>query len=288
MLRTDLIELINNGEMWAFVGSGTSIDSGGPSWSKLVQGTAERLDESKKQEIIHGRRYQSAFSKGDYAKCFSIIEKNVGRELLENLVSNQLESVQSPGRITNYLADWPFAGYITTNYDGLVKNALQDIQEHGWLSIGNSPDEARQISGNVKQVIWHVHGSISLPDSKSRLMLTEEDYEDFYLDSSPVTEKLRGLLTHKRIVFVGFGFEDPEIKRLLKHIGKLCSPAYPAFAFLSGIYGTEYEQERIELLEKYNVDVIPYQEINCSHGQLHQLFDFGSLWIPGRCSQKCL
>ena len=110
----------------------------------------------------------------------------------------------------------------------------------------------------------------------------EEDYEDFYLDSSPVTEKLRGLLTHKRIVFVGFGFEDLEIKRLLKHIGKLCSPAYPAFAFLSGIYGTEYEQERIELLEKYNVDVIPYQGINRSHEQLHQLFDFYNSFVLSR------
>ena len=280
MLRTDLIDLINSGEMWAFVGSGASIDSGGPSWSELVQGTIECLDESKKQEI--NRRYQAAFSKEDYAKCFSIIEKSTGRELLENLVADQLKSVKSPGKITNYLADWPFAGYITTNYDELIKNALQRIQEHGWAPIGNLPDEARQISGNVKQVIWHVHGSTSLPNSQSRLMLTEEDYEDFYLDSSPVTEKLRGLLMHKRIVFIGFGFEDPEIKRLLKYIGKLCSPAYPAFAFLSGIYGTEYEQERIELLEKYNVDVIPYREINRSHEQLHQLFDFYNSFILSR------
>ena len=173
MLRTDLIDLINSGEMWAFVGSGASIDSGGPSWPELVQGTIERLDESKKQEI--SRRYQSAFSKEDYAKCFSIIEKSIGRELLENIVVDQLKSVQSLGKITSYLADWPFAGYITTNYDGLIKSALQGIQEHGWLSIGNLPNEARQISGNVKQVIWHVHGSISLPNSKSRLMLTEED-----------------------------------------------------------------------------------------------------------------
>lgn len=282
MLRTDLIELINSGEMWAFVGSGASIDSGVPSWSKLVQGTIESLNENKKQEIDRDRRYKSAFSQGNYARCFSIIEEIIGRKNLEDLVSVQLESVQPPGKVTKGLADWPFAGYITTNYDELIERALQDTQEHGWLSIGNSSDEAQKISGDVKQIIWHVHGATSLSNDKSQLVLTEEDYDLFYLDRSSVIDKLHGLLTHRRVVFVGFGFGDPEVKRLLKRVGRLCNPARPAFAFLSGIYGAEHEQERLELLEKYNIDVIPYQEINDSHEQLHQLFDVYNSFILSR------
>ena len=288
MLHTDLIDLINRGGTWAFVGSGVSIDSGFPSWSELVQGTIERLDEDKKQEIVRNKRYKSAFSQGYYPRCFSIIETVIGRTSLENLVTAQLASVQKPlGKIVRYLADWPFAGYITTNYDGLIKRALQNTQEqeYGWLSVGNLPDEVQQISGDTQNVIWHVHGATSLSNDKSQLVLTEKDYDDFYLDDSPVIDKLRGLLTHSRVVFIGFGFGDPEVQRLLKRVGRLCNPARPAFAFLSDIYNAEQEQEHLEMLEKYNVDIIPYPEVNNSHEQLHQLFDVYNAFILSRSLQ---
>ena len=288
MLHTDLIDLINRGGTWAFVGSGVSIDSGFPSWSELVQGTIECLDENKKQEIVRNKRYQSAFSKGHYARCFSIIETAIERTTLENLVTAQLESVQKPlGKIVKYLADWPFAGYITTNYDGLIKRTLQytQKQEYGWLSIGNSPDEVQQVSGDIQNVIWHIHGATSLPNDKSQLVLTEKDYDDLYLEDSPVIDKLRGLLTHNRVVFIGFGFGDPEVQRLLKRVGRLCSPARPAFAFLSDIYNTDQEQERLDLLERYNIDVIPYQEVNNSHERLHQLFDVYNAFVLSRSLQ---
>ena len=285
MLRTDLIDLVNGGDMWAFVGSGVSADAGCPSWGGLVEGALKSLDEKARQEIIKDERYKKAFSLRRFAQCFSRIEAFVARESLEKAVFSQILPVKSPGKILRCLADWPLAGYITTNYDRLLEIALREKGERGWLPVGNSMDEVKKISGDAKKVIWHIHGSTGLETNKSRLILTENDYDDLYLDGSPVITQLRGLLAQRRIVFVGFGFEDNEVMRLLKLVGRLCNPARPAFAFLSGLSSTEHESERLDLLEKYNVDVIPYRTFNGSHEQLLQLLEvYGALTL--RRSQR--
>lgn len=285
MLRTDVIDLVNARDVWGFMGSGGSIDAGCPNWGELVERTLSCLDEKARQDILRDERYKKALSHRRFAQCFSRIEAFAGREALEKAVGAQIDAVKVPGRISRLLADWPFVGYITTNYDRLLEIALQEKGERGWLSIGNSGDEARKISGDAKKVIWHIHGSTSLEGQKSRLILSEKDYDDLYLEGSPTVTQLRGLLAQRRVVFIGFGFEDYEVMRLLKLVGRLCNPARPAFAFLSGLSGTEHESERIDLLEKYNIDVIPYRTFNGSHDQLFQLLEvYGALIL--RRSQR--
>jgi hypothetical protein len=285
MLRTDLIDLINDGRMWAFVGSGVSTDAGCPSWGGLVESSLRTFDEEARQKILNDERYKKAFSQRRFAQCFSRIEATVGRDSLEKGVVSQLNSVKSPGKILRTLADWPLAGYITTNYDQLLQKGLQEKGEHAWLSIGNAKDEVRKISGEAKKLIWHIHGSTILEAPKSHLVLTEKDYDDLYLESSPMVVQLKGLLAQRRVVFIGFGFEDYEVMRLLKLVGLLCNPARPAFAFLSGLSSSEHESERLDLLEKYNVDVIPYRTFNGSHEQLLQLLEaYGALIL--RRSQR--
>lgn len=282
MLRTDLIELVNRGDMWAFVGSGASVDAGCPSWEGLIQSAVTRLGESARQRVLSDERYKRALSMKRFAQCFSRIEAHVGREAMEEVVASQLDSVTLPGKITSHLADWPLAGYITTNYDELLEIALREIGERGWLSVGNSADEVRKVAGDATRVTWHLHGGTRLPRESFRMVLTEKDYDDLYLDGSPMVTQLRGLLAHRRVVFVGFGFEDVEVMRLLKLVGRLCSPARPAFAFLSGLSGTKHEPERLDLLERYNIDVIPYRVVNGSHEQLLQLLEVYSALILRR------
>ena len=115
MLRTDLIDLVNGGDVWAFVGSGVSIDAGCPSWGGLVEGVLRSLEEKPRQEIINDERYKKAFSSRRFVQCFSRIEAFVGRGVLGKTVVSKIASVNSPGKILRILADWPLAGYITTN-----------------------------------------------------------------------------------------------------------------------------------------------------------------------------
>lgn len=275
MLRTDLIDILNSGTAWGFVGSGVSADAGCPTWKGLVEGTVAGFEPEMRSKITNDDLYELAFSKDDFPACFSRIQWFAGRKRLEAAVLELINRTSEPGDLIKRLADLPFAGYTTTNYDNLLETQLQT--EKGWSSVGNLDQEIRKVSGGATRIVWHIHGSAQMK-GKSRLILTEKDYDDLYLEETPAVTQLRGLLTHHRIVFVGFSFTDPEVNRLLKRIGRLCHPARPIYAFLSGVAGPQHESTRKEFLQKYNVDIIPYRVIAGSHEQLLSLLDvYGAL-----------
>lgn len=281
MLRRDLIELVNEGDAWAFIGSGVSVDSGYPTWVGVMEGVLRVLDDEAANRIRADSRFAEALRKRNYPRAFSRIEAIVGdRAKIEDLVKVQL-SDRPVGRLVRQLARWPFAGYITTNYDDLIERALESIGETGWLGVGNTEDEVQRISGGVRRVVWHLHGGVKL-DGKSRLVLTEEDYDDLYLRDSWLRQTVGGLLQHRRVVFFGFGFQDEEVVRLIKLVGMMCHPARPAFAFLDGVSGSENIARREELLDRYNVDVIPYEVVDSSHEQLCNLADTYAALVLGR------
>jgi len=282
MLRTDFLELVNSGDMWAFIGSGASIDAGGPSWPSLLTKVMSCLDINHRRKIEKDGIFSSSLKSKNFPKCFSRIEHYCGRSFLEDNVNRCMSKINTPGKMTQLLSSWPFKGYITTNYDMLIEKALQNASELGWSVVGNSEKEIRQISGNVSNVVWHVHGCSTMPSDQSRLVLTEEDYDYFYLEGSPVIQQLKSLMSQSRIVFLGFGFEDQEILRLLKIIGKLTDPARPIFAFLHGISESKDDSKRSELLQIYNVDLIPYRKVDESHGRLQEILDFYNSFIIRR------
>jgi len=282
MLHADLIEMINNGNTWAFIGSGISIDSGGPSWKLLVERSIIKLGEELRDKIKGDREFKLAFDRELYEKCFKIIERHAGRDRLEEVVKTQLRLITDPGPIAQMLAEWPFVGYITTNYDNLIETALQSQGEKGWTSIGNTPEEVRKLAGDPTRVVWHIHGSIYLPMDKSKFILTENDYDDLYLEDSPTVKQIKGLLVHRRVVFVGFGFNDSEIIRLLKLVRRISNPIKPGYAFFSGLYDIENKEERKELLEKYNIEVIPYRVQSGSHKKLIELLETYNAFILRR------
>ena len=276
VLRTDLIHLINSGQAWAFIGSGVSSEAGLPGWDQLVAEVVKLLDPPAKDTVLNIPDFDRAHAKKDWPRCFTVIESAIGRASLEILVRQALAKHQAkPGRSMQLIADWPFAGYVTTNYDGLVETALRPLVP-GWPAIGNSADEIRKVSGGASGLVWHVHGSVDLPEAASRLILTSKDYDDHYLENSPLSTQLRAFLQHHRVAFLGFSFRDLELIRLLKLTQRYCSPARPAFAFMRG--GDHVDGRR--LLEEYNVDVIPYPEADRSHaGLLPVLETHGSLVI---------
>src|SRR5579863_600640 len=272
MLRTDLIDLVNRGGVWAFVGAGASVDSGAPTWAQLAERVSAGLPETKRQEITSDSRYVAALRSNNLPRCFSRIEQHLGRPGLEAAISNEIRQHRTPGELLRDIAEWPFAGYVTTNYDCLIQRALQ-VNGHlgGWADAGNSDDEIRKISGGVDHLIWHVHGAVDRDPAGYGMVITEEDYDRLYLEGSRVASQLKSLLTQKRVAFVGFSFDDAELKRLLRVASHYCNPARPAFAFLSGLGGPDGERKRIELLEHFNVDVIPYDLVNTSHARLLRL-----------------
>lgn len=286
MLRTDLIDLVNKGQVWAFVGAGASVDAGAPTWAQLIDRVLESLPKEKSQEIAEDSIFKAARKHNNLPRCFSRIQHAIGRAALERSVAAEIERHRTPGDLLRDLANWPFAGYVTTNYDTLIRRALQTTgHAGGWTDAGNSDSEIRKLAGNVDHLIWHIHGAVAHEPADHKIVITEEDYDHAYLEGSHATNQLKSLLTQKRVVFVGFSFDDAELQRLLRVANLYSNPARPAFAFLSGLGGSDGEQKRIELLERFNVDVIPYEVIDYSHAQLSRLLRVYGSFILKR-SQK--
>jgi len=162
MLRTEINQLLNQGSTWALVGSGISIDGGGASWRQLVENTEKHL-------MDHGKissqdaRIRKAIDRNDYAVAFSRLVELSSRDDVENFVRESVLQIQ-PGNLTKSIADWPFAGFITTNYDNCLETALQEFGASGWLPIGNDVSEISKVSGGVEKIVWHIHGAAALPE----------------------------------------------------------------------------------------------------------------------------
>jgi negative regulator of sigma E activity len=195
MLRTDLIDLLNKGNVWAFVGAGASVDSGAPTWAQLLDRVLSAQPQEKRKEISDDVRFATAHKSKALPRGFSRIQQTIGRRALEDAVQREIEKHRVPGDLIRQLANWPFAGYVTTNYDTLIRGGLRAIgQAGGWADAGNSDDEIRKLSGNVERLIWHVHGAIDHDPASYKMVITEEDYDALYLETSRVAAQLKSLL----------------------------------------------------------------------------------------------
>jgi hypothetical protein len=230
--------------------------------------------------VEKSRRFQAGVQASDYPSCFSVLESEWPRPELDAAIKDILDPITNPTPLVSRLVDWPFAGYITTNYDDLLFTAIQAI-DTGWIRIGNTPDEIRQVSGEATKVIWHIHGSIRMQAAESRLIVTSEDYDRLYPDSLAI-DQLRALLAQRRIVFIGFGFRDARLATILRRVGELTDPVRPMFAFLPLLGVPQSARLRQELLDHSSVDTIPYAPTGPTHRRLDRLVELYGAFILGR------
>ena len=267
MIEQRLIDIINSGHAWAFVGSGASVDAGLPTWQDLYVRVARSL---------LGAAPRDTPAPETLPRSFSQLIRQYDRPKVISQVANHLTATTQPGSVHRLLASLPFTAYVTTNYDTLLDVALQ--AHPGWVSIGNTPPETKKISGQVSRVVWHPHGIINTSDSTSRLILSQDDYDAIYPAGSPVLEALKALLRMRSLVFVGFGFNDPDLTTLLKFVARLSDPGQPTYAFLSDITPAR----RDELRTEYNVVTIPYSASGGDHSELLTILRHYSHFIASR------
>lgn len=279
MLHSELLTLLNTGQAWAFVGSGPSVDAHAPTWGKLVEGVA-LLPEAA--GVASDRAFLHAVSQRDFPLAFDYLINALGRATVVEFVEAAFPQTLRPGPMHGVLARLPFAGYITTNYDLLLERALLERGEP-WITVGNRPDENRKVTGDSSQLVWHVHGAVGQDPLRSRLVLSQDDYDSAYRSGSELVEHLKALLLQRCLVFVGCGFQDFDMTALLRRVGGLLDPGRPAFGFVEKRGEAATELGRSIFLSKHNIDVIPYKVRGESHRQLTDMLEvYANLSVPRR------
>jgi hypothetical protein len=278
MLHTELLRLINSRDTWALIGSGPSTEAGCPTWDQLSSQALSSLDSRQLASLHSDPLFIQAQRRGDLPATFTAIETFIGRDALEASIRNSLQTVGArPASLHQLLADLPFAGYLTTNYDDLLERALNHV-DPGWTAVGNVGDEVRKASGTAKRVVWHIHGAASLDSSRSRLVITEEDYDQIYLDESRVFQQLKGLLANRRIIIIGFGFRDQRMIQLLHSVGRLTDATRPIYALVERVGEFKHSIDRQVFLRANKIDVHPYRNEDGQHRNLrHTLSVYNAL-----------
>ena len=277
MINEDLIRIINSEGAWAFIGSGASVSAGGPTWIDLLNHCRELLA-NRFDELLTEKQEETDRKKRNLPGAFQVLADQYKKSNLDGALEEVFQNVKTPGRVHEIVAKWPFAAYVTTNYDQLQEKALEQYSG-GWTSVGNSAWETKKISKEVKHVVWHPHGGVDLGRGKNlRYVLTASDYDEIYPSGSPVYETLSSLLRMCRMVFIGFGFGDPDLQNLLHRMKRISSPGFPSFAFL---HSCDNNQRR-RMKEEYNIEVIPYRAGDGDHSDLLEVLRAYSSFVVTR------
>ena len=275
MLSKDLIHLLNSRQAIAFLGAGLSADAGLPTWPQLFKlveedirtagfSTAAAIKESEARRLPH---------------AFGALRK-AGGEMFTPSFARHLQKTTVPGKYHHTVADWPFRYYVTPNYDSLLESALSAA--HGsWVAVGNTHDEIRKLANDADGLVWHPHGGLALDSSKNRLVITDKDYDETYV-SSPTRDALETIARDRRLVFIGFGFADPDLLSILSIVGRVSSPTRPSFAFLAQEASADEQELRDAYREKYNIEIVPYRYKDSDHSGLVRLLDAYSPFVARR------
>lgn len=183
-----------------FAGAGLSIPAGFVNWKDLLREIANDLGLiiDEEHDLIAIAQYH--FNKHKRAK-------------LNTLIAH--EFIQKTRMTDNHkiLARLPIKNYWTTNYDKLIENALDEANKIPDVII-HKEDFSRPLPKR-DAVVYKMHGDIS---NAAEAVITQDDYEKYNEKRRIFTTALQGDLSTRTFLFIGFSFDDPNLKYILSRI----------------------------------------------------------------------
>ena len=276
MFDKRLIRNINNGRCFVFVGSGPSCEVGYPSWHKLAELTYEEL--TKMGRISDSKSYEKYLQKEKYPELFRQAERDLGnRDALVNLLKPLLTRVKKKqGLLYELISNWPFACYLTTNYDDEIKTYLAKLSEH-FTVIRNRKKDFYLWRDGASRIIQKLHSDLNHP---KEVVLTSADYKRVYVDDSDqyFREGLCEVFKMFDIFIIGHSLSDPDIDYILQLARKRRCPQHPIY-MVAADFTMADEQE---FLEKYNIVLVKYANPDGTHSELRRILKAADRFIAPR------
>lgn len=213
----ELLEDIRRGECLPVIGAGFSLNA------KLPEGVNMPLWNDLSQ-IISGRLNESV--SGNPIKDLSHYSYKKSRFALIDLLRDCLHvRTAKPGIAHKEFARIPFKQIVTTNFDFLLERAYESIDIPFLPVLDEDLMNCSQANGEVK--IIKMHGDLHHP---SRLVLTEDDYDNFIAMRGKFVSVITYLLLHNTLLFIGYSIDDPDFRQIWgwikEYSGNLRRPAY--------------------------------------------------------------
>ena len=277
MFDPDLIHKINNGRCFVLIGSGPSSEIGYPSWEKLTKDVWDEVLRAK--PTADQRSFDQFIARKNFPAALRQSEVELGsRTALISVVQRVFlpvaRSVAHP--IYEYLAKWPFACYLTTNYDNEVQKALK-AQNVYFQTISNTIQELALLRDGACDLIVKLHADLTAP---SRMVLTSQDYDKLISapDGDPFRARLRQIFETFNILVVGHSMSDPDLQLVLATAKHSASADHPIFMIVANATAGD---ER-EFLEQFNIRLISYEDTDSTHKRLKGMLSMADRFIAAR------
>lgn len=253
-LPPGLVRELRQGQVAVFVGAGTSIEAGLPTWTELVDHLAEDL----------GLLDASAGGKVRYSQLSAVpqyYENRFGRKSLTERIRDLLpRKGVRPSVSHQLLADLPCDLFYTTNFDVLLEAALE-ASGRDFATISTEED-AKDHSGRDQCQVRKIHGSI---DTANSLVITRDDFLRYDARHPHISERLRTDLATTTFLFVGYSLDDPDFSLLYDRVFLALAP------FERRHYITVFDanEHQVEDLRRRGLEVIKLNDWNDSASVAH-------------------
>ncbi|MDC0669803.1 SIR2 family protein [Nannocystis radixulma] len=240
----ELVKSLKSRDVVGIVGSGLSCAAGLPGWIELIRAICdeawdthpnERKDIAWAWQICEGQPLQAAnllkqdVLAGDFAGAVArqLLQRR-RFEVLPELLAQAVEerTAARPWRVTEgprAVEPWPTASHrmfmqlglravVTTNYDNLLEAAAGDVKVYSW----SSSDVADLLAAR-KPLVLKIHGDLDHPND---IIAARADYVGEFRHSA-TRRAVASLLQSNRLLWIGYGHNDPDLDLVLDDMREL-------------------------------------------------------------------
>jgi len=253
-----------------FVGAGVSVNSGISSWGDLIKELKSELP----SDVI--------YSETDSLKVAQFYHDIRGhKEYLEKIKQLLKFGKASFNPLHNAILDLSPSHIITTNFDDFIEQSLRskNLQYHIIKKDSDLPYVQHD------RMVIKMHGDLEI----GNIVFTEKDYLDYLINFPLIDAFVKSLFATKLVLFVGFSFNDYNLKFILNSIQNLLKEDFQPVYMLSSekvnyVVKEYYQRKGIRVVE------LEDDFVNCKlKEQEIDLFEIDSLtYLPGKHLYKQL
>lgn len=204
-IPNELIESFQSNDVVLFVGADISVSAGLPSRVDFVRPLAKAV----------GARWpddESYLTPDHLLKALQYYENKNGRRFLIQRLRRALRRGEMTP-IHHLIASLPVPVIFTTNVDDLIEQALSEV-ERDFNEIVTQTDLAYWSEKELQVV--KLCGDLKRADS---LVLTQRDFNRYFMTHQRLAERLRTTLESKTPLFLGYSLDEPFFNQIWDNMG---------------------------------------------------------------------
>jgi predicted ATPase len=248
----DLVKACASGECILYAGAGLSAPAGFPTLHTFVRDLTDWTIENGFVDEELGRSLRAALEQEEYRS----VADNLGsqlephREKLQEYLRELFIKPVTPPPALKPLADIPFSGVLTTNFDRLLEDTYR-AEQSPVFTLRDS-DKLLEVLSKHGFFFLKLFGSLDQPET---VMISPAQYEDATRRNFQFSQFMETLFFSRTLLFVGASLEG--IEGYLRGISISKQNLRTHYAIVA-VTDESWRTKALPLKSRYGIEVLPY------------------------------